>query len=600
MVARTKLWVSLLIALVLAQTAASVFMHRSDALTIASDLIQGTLLLVVTAAFLPNISRSRCPTAHARLFWTLMSVGMLFWLTYQGMWNYFEVYKRQDVPDPFLGDIVLFLHLVPMIAALAVLPHLHEDERDERIRMLDFALLLIWWVFIYVYTVIPWQTVQVDEATYSANFNFAYLTEKLVLLISLSILAYTADGGWRQLYGQLLGASALYASSSYVANWAIGHKLYYSGSIYDIPLTVSIAWMAVAPMLALRLNLSNSKPSRPVLGVWITRLSMLALFSLLWAVLHSELDPTLPPSVKAFRVTVSLFTMVLMGIVVLWRQRLLRDELARLLERSRRSFDDLKGLQEKLIQSEKLASLGQLVGGAAHEINNPLTAMLGYSDLLSASNLPPAEQLQAAQIGEQVRRTTTLVASLLTFARQAPARLAPVDINSVLQAAVRLLGPQLEAGAISVRIELAPSLPLVLADSNQILHVCMHLAGQIRGRLNRETHSTLFVRTHSDGDLVRVDFSSYDASAGRSGDSAGDSASPPLSFASPLTSEGANKPSTLSLSACCRIVEEHGGRLLQSSTRGNIAFRMELRLATNSALRPSYAVLNRAAARGSS
>jgi len=91
LVARTKLWVSLLIALVLAQTAASVFMPRSDALTIASDLIQGTLLLVVTAAFLPNISRSRCSTAHARLFWTLMSVGMLFWLTYQGMWNYFEV-----------------------------------------------------------------------------------------------------------------------------------------------------------------------------------------------------------------------------------------------------------------------------------------------------------------------------------------------------------------------------------------------------------------------------------------------------------------------------------------------------------------------------
>ena len=52
------------------------------------------------------------------------------------------------------------------------------------------------------------------------------------------------------------------------------------------------------------------------------------------------------------------------------------------------SFDELKALQEKLIQSEKLASLGRLVGGAAHEMNNPLTAMLGYSDLLSASNLP--------------------------------------------------------------------------------------------------------------------------------------------------------------------------------------------------------------------
>ncbi len=585
MAALTKLWVSLLVALVLAQTAASLLMPRGDALTIASDLIQGTLLLVATAAFLRNISRSRCPTVHIRLFWILMSVGMLFWLTYQGMWNYFEVFKRQDVPDPFLGDIVLFLHLVPMIAALAVLPHLREEDRDERVRMLDFTLLLTWWVFIYVYAVIPWQTVQVDEATYNANLNLAYLIEKLLLLAALAILAYTAHGGWRQLYGQLLGASALYASSSYVATWAIGRKFYSSGSIYDIPLILSIAWMGAVPLLALRLDLSDSKPSRPVLGVWITRLSMLALFSLLWTAMQSELDPNLPPSVKSFRITVSLLTMVVMGIVVFWRQRLLRAELSQLLERSRRSFDDLKALQEKLIQSEKLASLGQLVGGAAHEINNPLTAMLGYSDLLSASHLPPQEQLQAAQIGEQVRRTTTLVASLLTFARQAPARLAAIDINSVLQTAERLLTPQVEAEARSIRLELQPSLPLVLADSNQILHVCMHLAGQISAHLNCETDSTLFVSTHSEDNLVLVDFSSYDPSL------------QPLSFPSALSSEGANKPSTLSLGACCRIVEEHGGRLLQPSTPYKPAFRMELRVATNSASRSSLAGPNRTAAR---
>jgi signal transduction histidine kinase len=586
--ALTKLWVALLAVLVLAQTAVSLLMARGAALTIASDLIQGSLLLVATAAFLPNTVRSRCATLHIRLFWILMSAGMLFWLTYQGMWNYFEVLKRQEVPDPFLGDIVLFLHLVPMIAALAVLPHLREDERDERIRMLDFTLLLTWWVFIYVYAVIPWQTVQVDEAAYSANFNFAYLTEKLVLLVWLAVLAYTAHGGWRQLYGQLLGASALYASSSYVANYAIGHKLYYSGSIYDIPLTVSIAWMAAAPLLAIRLDLSDSKSSRPVLGVWITRLSMLALFSLLWAALEAEMDPALPPAVKSFRITVSLLTMVVMGVMVFARQRLLRAELSRFLERSRRSFDELKALQGKLIQSEKLASLGQLVGGAAHEINNPLTAMLGYSDLLSASSLPPLEQVQAAQIGEQVRRTTTLVASLLTFARQAPAKLAAVDINSVLQTAVRLLAPQLEAEAISIRLELAPSLPPVLADSNQILHVCMHLAGQISAHLDDETHCTLFVGTHRQGSFVLVDFSSCDPS------------SQPLSFPSVFNSEGGNKPSTLSLSACCRIVEEHGGRLLQPAAPSNPAFRMELQVATNAAGRSAFVVSSRAAARGSS
>ncbi len=194
MAARTKLWIALLVGLVLAQIGASLLMRRGDGLMIASDLIQGGLLLVATAAYLPNTSRSRCPTLHIWLFWILMSLGMFFWLLYQGMWNYFEVLKRQDVPDPFLGDIVLFLHLVPMIAALAVLPHLHEDERDERVRMLDFTLLLIWWVFIYVYFVIPWQTVWVDERDYNANLNLAYLIEKLLLLAALAVLAYTAHG----------------------------------------------------------------------------------------------------------------------------------------------------------------------------------------------------------------------------------------------------------------------------------------------------------------------------------------------------------------------------------------------------------------------
>ena len=184
---------------------------------------------------------------------------------------------------------------------------------------------------------------------------------------------------------------------------------------------------------------------------------MLALFSLIWAALHAELNPTLPQPVKAFRINVSLLTMVVMGIVIFWRQRLLRAELSLFLERSRRSLNDLKALQEKLMQSEKLASLGQLVGGAAHELNNPLTAMLGYSDLLSASTLAPQEQHQAELIGEQVRRTTSLVASLLTFARPSPANLTAVDVNSVLQTAMRLLAPQLEAGAGSMRLDLAPA-----------------------------------------------------------------------------------------------------------------------------------------------
>jgi hypothetical protein len=119
----------------------------------------------------------------------------------------------------------------------------------------------------------------------------------------------------------------------------------------------------------------------------------------------------------------------------------------------------------------------------------------------------------------------------------------------------------------------------------------MHLAGQICTYLNRDAHSTLLVRTARQGNFVLVDFSSYDP---------GDPSSQPPSYPSLLSSEGRNKPSTLSLSACCRIVEEHGGRLLQPSTPGNPAFRMELQVATNSASRSSLDMPNRTAARSGS
>ena len=584
MAARNRYWKSLLISLALGQVAASLLVPSGETLTVISDLIQGALLLIATAAFLSKTAHASVKTFRTRLFWILMSIGMGLWLAYQGMWNYFEVIKRQEVPDPFLGDIVLFLHLVPMIAALAVLPHLREDERDERIRILDFSLLLTWWVFIYVYLVIPWQTVQIDESAYSANLNLAYLTEKLMLLLALAVLAYSAEGGWRQLYGQLLGATALYASSSYVANWAIGRQTYYSGSIYDIPLTVSIAWIAAVPALANHYDLSESDSGKPLLGVWITRLSMFALLSLPWVALHSELDTTQPHAVNTFRVVVSLGTMIVMGVVVFWRQRLLAAELSFFLDKSRRSFDELKDLQDRLIQSEKLASLGQLVGGAAHEINNPLTAMLGYSDLLSASGLPPQEEQQALVIGDQVRRTKTLVESLLTFVRPAPAKLTTVDVNSVLRTALRLLPSRLQAQGITVRPELTPLLPPVLADSNQLLHVCLHLAGQIAAQLDSGTNCSLCIRTRHEGNTLLVDFFAEAPFLG------------PQSFDLLLTSEGAHRPSTLSLSACCRIVEEHGGRLLRPSNLTIPAFRMELTVASNS----SAAQPNRAAANSGS
>jgi signal transduction histidine kinase len=568
--ARDKLWTVLLLALVAAQLLISVFMHRGTGLTIASDLLYGTVLLLATVAFVPNIFHSTS-RSRARLFWILMSTGMFFWLVYQGIWNYFEVFLRKEVPVVFAGDVVLFLHLVPMIAALALLPHHKDSERNTRVGMLDFALLLIWWVFLYVYTVIPWQYVEPSESLYTSNYNQVYLTEKLVLLLALIYAVYNSRGGWKQFYGQLLAAIALYASSSYVANWAIGRSLYYSGSIYDIPLTLSIAWMAVLGKFGQRFSLTESeRRAQPLLAVWITRFAMLAVFSLPWLAIVAQRQNGCSQAVKTFRVDLSLITLVVMGGLVFWRQYLLGFELSHLLRSSRGSYQDLQALQQQLIQAEKLASLGRLMGGAAHEINNPLAAMLGYSDILSSSELHSEERRLAARISEQVRRTRSLVANLLSFASQPPLRRAAVDVNSIVQTALRILHSQLESQSIATQVVLSGPFPPVSSDSNQLLHVILHLAGQVCSQATSENATVLSVRTRTDGDWVVLEFI---------GD--GDENRPWL----PLDEEAAEKRTTLSLSACHRIVKEHGGRILcHSLSEGPTAFRIELPpAATNSA-----------------
>ncbi len=145
-----------------------------------------------------------------------------------------------------------------------------------------------------------------------------------------------------------------------------------------------------------------------------------------------------------------------MGIVVFVRQRSLDRELLRLLNQSHESFVNLKRLQAQITESEKLASIGQLVGGAAHELNNPIAAMMGYSDLLLTTPLDPHQHELAAKIGQHVRRTKSLVASLLSFAKQGPAAMAPVDINTLLRTAVKLSQPQWKTLNIELRTDLQP------------------------------------------------------------------------------------------------------------------------------------------------
>jgi len=568
---RSKLWISAAAGLVGAQALASLFLRQSFALVALSDIVQFVLLLAGTVALLLNALSTR---GRVRLFWALLTLGMTFWLSYQGLWMYFEVLLRKDFPNPFGGDVVLFLHLVPMTAALALQPHVRQDERTTRLGTLDFALLLVWWLYLYLFAVIPWQYVHPYEPSYDHNLNVLYLTEEIVFLAGLGVLWFRSQGSWRTIYANWFGAGLTYSLSSYVVNWAIARKIYHTGSLYDVPLAVAMAWITATGILALH-SPGKQQPARSSggYGVWVARLGMAAIFSLPLFAAWSLFDAGIPQPVRIFRLVLTLSSMLVMGTLVFFKQHLLDRELVQLLTDSQESLDNLKRVQAQLVQSEKLASLGQLVSGAAHELNNPLAAMMGYSDLLAMTDLTGEQRALMQKIEQQVRRTRTLVSSLLSFAKQVPAEKTLVDINALVQTAVKLCLPQSRGPNVQVRTDFASELPRVLGDSNQLLQVCLHVTNNALHALT-DTGGTLTVSARLQDTFVLLEFS----------DDGPGMQEPDRVFDPFYTTRPVGQGPGLGLSVCYGIIQEHNGRITcQNRAEGGAIFRIELPAASDPA-----------------
>lgn len=584
---RCQIWIGVICGLILAQVFASLWLPPSYLLSAVTDFIQCILLIAALVFLAPNLSHAKNRTPRTRVFWLLMMTGVGLWLSYQLLWTYFEVVLQKEVPDIFVGDIVLFLHLVPMTAALGLEPETKQRERTSRVGMLDFALLLVWWVFLYLFAVIPWQYAYADSLNYSHNFNALYLTEKIAFLAGLAFLSLRSKGPWRASYLLWLLASALYACSSYFANWGIAAHSYYTGSLYDVPLTVSMAALSIVGIASANLSLSEVRAQgRANHGVWSARWGMVAIFSLPLFAAWAIFDEANPPAVRSFRLVLTLGAIMAMGGMVFIRQHLLDRELIRLLRASEDSYENLKRLQAQLVQSEKLASLGQLVGGAAHELNNPLTAMMGYADLLTTTPLNDEQRALADKIGAQVRRTKALVASLLSFAKQAPSEKSRIDVNALCQTTAKLLQPQSRSRNVDIQLLLTPGLPPVIGDSNQLLQVCLHIVTNALQALDEV-----------DGGRITVSTSSMDGGVALEIADSGPGAQEPERVFDPFyTTRSIGQGVGLGLSACYGIVQEHQGRITcRNRAEGGACFRIEL--PTSEKPRPTFSAIASAASR---
>jgi signal transduction histidine kinase len=340
---------------------------------------------------------------------------------------------------------------------------------------------------------------------------------------------------------------------------------------------ISMGWMLWAALLAYDTDLEQSPDSQPA-SPWIDiapRLAMVAILSLpllgLWIVYWDHG----PAQLRNFRLLVTLTATLVLGLFVFLKQILLDRQLITLLDQSRQGYENLQRLQTHLVQKEKLASLGQLVSGAAHEINNPLAAILGYSELLAVQTAAHADQSAIAEkIQQQARRTRDLVSDLLSFSQQNPSEKVLVDVCSLAQRALLMHEAHLRGKNIRVETSLPSGVPRIWGNTNQLLQTFLHLSENAIDALNEVGGGIFSIKVGAEQNEVVVEFS----------DSGPGLADPQRVFDPFYTTKPVGKGTGLGLSASYGVVQDHQGHIsCHNKPEGGAVFLLRFPIASQAA-----------------
>ncbi len=551
-----------------------VYPHGSQQLSTFGNIAQCIVPLVANAFLLLNAGT---PHWRRNIFWMLLALSCTLWMLGEFDWTYWEVYKHESVPTMYGGDIVFFLKGIPMMAALALQPHRRQAELQLRLGYLDFVSLLTWWTFLYVFVVFPWMYALPSDAQYNFNYDLITNIQNMVIVGGLGYLWLRSKGAWRLVYANLFGAATMYMLSSLTINVAITLHRYSTGSIYDIPLVSSFLWLALAGLVAYRnrADLEPAEDDEPASSAdatsqdrnWASRLAMVAALSLPLFAIYAVHYSSEPHEIRDYRTLTALIASIPLMVIIFFRTYIADKDRVRLLSRSEQSVENLQRLQAQLVQTEKLVSLGQLAAGAAHEINNPLAAILGFSDLLADDpSLSEKARASAGKIRDQARRTKTLVGNLLSFARQVPPERTLLDINTVVTNAIQLRSLD-RSPKTRVELQLESVLPGVRGDGNQLMQVFFNLINNAVDAMESHEGGILTVKTARDRGSVIILFS----------DTGPGIKEPHRVFDPFYTTKPVGKGTGLGLSICFGIVQEHAGKIMcYNAQTGGAVFRVEL------------------------
>jgi two-component system, NtrC family, sensor kinase len=215
---------------------------------------------------------------------------------------------------------------------------------------------------------------------------------------------------------------------------------------------------------------------------------------------------------------------------------------------------DSADLRDKLIRAEKLAAVGQLVSGVAHEVNNPLTAILGFADLLMENpEIPDSARKDLRVILQEAQRTKQIVQNLLSFARQMPPQRHAVQLNLILRRTLQLRAYDFNSHGVEIIEHLDEGLPDVIGDAHQLQQVFLNILNNAYDATHEIGRTArIEIMTAKSGDAVEVSF--CDNGYGIS--------DPDRIFDPFFTTKDVGKGTGLGLSICYGIVKEHGGDIL--------------------------------------
>jgi PAS domain S-box-containing protein len=220
-----------------------------------------------------------------------------------------------------------------------------------------------------------------------------------------------------------------------------------------------------------------------------------------------------------------------------------------------------KKLEEQIIQSERLAAMGQMIGGFAHELNNPLTSIMGVAELLQEGEQPERARKQLGMLQQQARRAADIVQNLMYFSRPPAPGKGPINLNELVQRTLHLHAYSLRKNNITVDFLSDSSLPNVTGDSHQLMQICLNLILNAEQAV-RETHDrgTLRIRLEKKSNSVVATF--QDDGPGIPADVL------PNIFDPFYTTKRPGRGTGLGLSICKAILREHGGEIGAGSSAG--------------------------------